>query len=58
MKDRGRALGVVAGEIQAFVESSDEYTEPADGTGDGQLKEERLALGAALADVVRDDRHR
>ncbi|HEY1488236.1 MAG TPA: acyl-CoA dehydrogenase, partial [Micromonosporaceae bacterium] len=45
VRDRGRALGVVAGEIQAFVESNDS------GIPTDQLKEERLALGAALADV-------
>ncbi len=45
VKDRGRALGVVATEIQAFVASSDSDSEG------GQLKEERLALGSALADV-------
>jgi len=42
VKDRGGALVTVAGEIQAFVESE---------AGNGQLKEERLALGGALADV-------
>jgi alkylation response protein AidB-like acyl-CoA dehydrogenase len=52
IRDRGRALTEVAQAIQAFVASSDEYTEPAEGAGSGgQLKEERLALGAALADV-------
>jgi alkylation response protein AidB-like acyl-CoA dehydrogenase len=45
VKDRGRSLGVVAAEIQAFVESSDTDSEG------GQLKEERLALGSALGDV-------
>jgi hypothetical protein len=42
VKDGGRALGVVAGEIKSFLDSE---------AGNGQLKEERLALGAALADV-------
>ena len=42
VKDGGRALGVVANEIMAFI--------AAEG-GNGQLKEERLALGAALADA-------
>jgi alkylation response protein AidB-like acyl-CoA dehydrogenase len=42
VRDRGAALGVVAGEIQTFL---------TDETGNGQLKTERLALGAALADV-------
>jgi hypothetical protein len=42
VRDRGGALGVVAGEIQTFL---------TDETGNGQLKTERLALGAALADV-------
>jgi alkylation response protein AidB-like acyl-CoA dehydrogenase len=44
-KDRGRALGVVAGEIQAYLEAADETDEP------GALKNARLALGAALGDV-------
>ena len=44
-KDRGRALGVVAGEIQTYLESADETDEP------GTLKNARLALGAALGDV-------
>jgi len=42
VKDGGRALMTVAGEIQAFLDSQ---------AGNGQLKEERLSLGAALADV-------
>ncbi|NMO56747.1 acyl-CoA dehydrogenase [Actinoplanes sp. TBRC 11911] len=42
VKNRGRALGVIAGEIQAFAESD---------AGNGQLKEERLALGKALAEL-------
>jgi alkylation response protein AidB-like acyl-CoA dehydrogenase len=52
-KDRGYALGVLAGEVQAFVEAGDAYSEPAGGrvAAGGQLKDERLALGAALADV-------
>ena len=41
-KDGGQALGVVVGEIESFVDSE---------AGNGQLKEERLALAAALADV-------
>jgi len=42
VKDRGVALLTVAGEIQAFLEAEG---------GNGRLKEERLALGKALADV-------
>ncbi|GAB3148049.1 acyl-CoA dehydrogenase [Micromonospora sonneratiae] len=42
VKDGGKALMTVAGEIQAFVESE---------AGNGQLKEERLALGKALVEV-------
>jgi hypothetical protein len=42
VKDGGRALTTVAGEIQAFIESEG---------GNGQLKEERLALAAALAET-------
>jgi alkylation response protein AidB-like acyl-CoA dehydrogenase len=42
VKDQGLALLTVAGEIQAFIDS---------GAGNGQLKEERLALGTALTDV-------
>jgi alkylation response protein AidB-like acyl-CoA dehydrogenase len=41
VKDQGRALLAVAGEIQQFIESEG---------GNGQLKEERLALGRALAE--------
>jgi len=42
VKDQGTALMTVAGEIQAFLEAE---------TGNGQLKEERLALGKALSEV-------
>ncbi|MFI6758302.1 acyl-CoA dehydrogenase [Micromonospora sp. NPDC050417] len=42
VKDNGRALMVVASEIQEFI--------TAEG-GNGQLKEERLALGRALTEV-------
>jgi len=42
VKDGGKALMAVAGEIQAFLEGEG---------GNGQLKEERLALGKALAEV-------
>jgi alkylation response protein AidB-like acyl-CoA dehydrogenase len=42
VKDQGAALMTVAGEIQAFLEAE---------TGNGQLKEERLALGRALSEV-------
>jgi alkylation response protein AidB-like acyl-CoA dehydrogenase len=53
VRDRGRALQVVAAEIQAFVESSDEYSEPdaSPTSGAHQLKDERIALGGALVDV-------
>ncbi|SNT65049.1 hypothetical protein SAMN05421812_119116 [Asanoa hainanensis] len=42
VKDQGRALMAVAGEIQQFIESE---------AGNGQLKEERLALGKALTEA-------
>jgi alkylation response protein AidB-like acyl-CoA dehydrogenase len=42
VKDGGKALLTVAGEIQAFLESEG---------GNGQLKEERLELGKALGEV-------
>jgi alkylation response protein AidB-like acyl-CoA dehydrogenase len=42
VKDGGKALMAVAGEIQAFVESE---------AGNGRLKQERQALGKALAEV-------
>lgn len=42
VKDGGKALMTVAGEIQSFLEGEG---------GNGQLKEERLALGKALAEV-------
>jgi alkylation response protein AidB-like acyl-CoA dehydrogenase len=42
VKDQGRALMTVAGEIQEFLAAE---------TGNGQLKEERLALGKALSEV-------
>ena len=42
MKNNGRALATVAGEIQEFIESE---------AGNGQLKEERLALGKALGEL-------
>ncbi len=41
-KDGGQALGVVVDEIESLLDSE---------AGNGQLKEERLALAAALADV-------
>jgi hypothetical protein len=52
-KDRGFALGTVASEIQAFIASTDEYTEPGDASAaiDGRLKQERLALGKALSEA-------
>jgi len=42
VKDGGVAVGTVAGEIQQFLDEAG---------GNGRLKEERLALGKALADV-------
>src|SRR3954452_9004473 len=42
VKDQGAALMTVAGEIQAFLAAE---------AGNGQLKEERLALGKALGEV-------
>ncbi|GAA0427319.1 acyl-CoA dehydrogenase [Actinoplanes capillaceus] len=42
VKDNGQALGAVAAEIQGFVESE---------AGNGQLKDERLGLGKALAEM-------
>jgi alkylation response protein AidB-like acyl-CoA dehydrogenase len=42
VKDGGTALGVVTNEIQAFIDSE---------AGNGQLKEERTFLAAALADM-------
>ncbi|MEU5563004.1 acyl-CoA dehydrogenase [Micromonospora musae] len=42
VRDNGRALATVAGAIQDFITSEG---------GNGQLKEERQALGKALADV-------
>jgi alkylation response protein AidB-like acyl-CoA dehydrogenase len=42
VRDQGKALLTVAGEIQAFLEAE---------TGNGQLKDERLALGKALGEV-------
>jgi hypothetical protein len=54
VKDRGVGLGMVAAEIQAFIEAGDEYTEPAapsEAGADGRLKEERIALGKALGEA-------
>ncbi|HEU4425073.1 MAG TPA: acyl-CoA dehydrogenase [Pilimelia sp.] len=42
VKDGGKALGTVAAEIQSFLDAD---------AGNGRLKEERLALAAALSDV-------
>jgi alkylation response protein AidB-like acyl-CoA dehydrogenase len=42
VKDRGKALLAVAAEVQEFLEAEG---------GNGRLKEERLALGTALAEV-------
>ena len=55
VKDNGTALLAVAREIQAFVESEGGGDESTAGGHtapvDGQLKEERIALGKALAEV-------
>ncbi|MEU7994610.1 acyl-CoA dehydrogenase [Micromonospora sp. NPDC049060] len=42
VRDNGKALMAVAGEIQEFIATE---------AGNGQLKEERLALGKALAEI-------
>ncbi|MBX6748611.1 MAG: acyl-CoA dehydrogenase [Micromonosporaceae bacterium] len=42
VKDGGRAIGIVANEIKEFIAAE---------AGNGQLKEERLALATALADA-------
>ena len=42
VRDNGQAIGHVAGEIQAFLDSE---------SGNGRLKEERALLATALADV-------
>ncbi len=42
VKDQGQALAAVATDMQAFIESE---------AGNGQLKEERLALGKALGEL-------
>ncbi|BCY04977.1 acyl-CoA dehydrogenase [Actinoplanes sp. L3-i22] len=42
VKDNGRALGTIATEIQGFIESE---------AGNGQLKDERLALGKGLGEL-------
>jgi hypothetical protein len=42
VRDQGRSLAVVAGEMQNFIASE---------AGNGQLKEERLALGKALGEL-------
>ncbi|MFC6018990.1 acyl-CoA dehydrogenase [Plantactinospora solaniradicis] len=54
VRDRGTSLMAVAGEIQGFVESgagSDPVPAMSAEPVDGQLKEERLALGRALGEV-------
>ncbi|MBF9130681.1 acyl-CoA dehydrogenase [Plantactinospora sp. S1510] len=54
VRDRGVSLMAVAGEIQGFVESgvgSDPVPAVSAEPVDGQLKEERLALGRALGEV-------
>lgn len=47
VRDGGRALTRVVGEIQAFLDAPDS----SELSGNGQLKEERALLGTALADV-------
>jgi hypothetical protein len=42
VKDQGRSLAALATEMQGFIESE---------AGNGQLKEERLALGKALGEL-------
>jgi hypothetical protein len=42
VKDQGQALGALAAEMQEFIDSE---------AGNGQLKEERLALGKALGEL-------
>jgi alkylation response protein AidB-like acyl-CoA dehydrogenase len=42
VRDQGRSLAVVAGEMQTFIDTE---------AGNGQLKEERLALGKALGEL-------
>ncbi len=42
VKDQGRALAVIAGDIQQFIDSE---------AGNGQLKQERAALGRALGEL-------
>ncbi|HET9516333.1 MAG TPA: acyl-CoA dehydrogenase [Actinoplanes sp.] len=42
VRDQGRSLAVVAGEMQSFIDTE---------AGNGQLKEERLALGKALGEL-------
>jgi alkylation response protein AidB-like acyl-CoA dehydrogenase len=42
VRDQGQALGVLAGDMQTFIETE---------AGNGQLKEERLALGKALGEL-------
>ncbi len=47
VRDDGRALGYLAGEIRAFLEEPDS----AKGAGNGRLKQERVLLATALTDV-------
>ena len=47
VRDQGRAFGRVVGEIRAFLDAPDS----APAAGHGRLKEERVLLGTALADV-------
>jgi alkylation response protein AidB-like acyl-CoA dehydrogenase len=51
VKDGGAALGVISGEIKAFLSGEGGSNSPTQNPPDGQLKEERLALATALADV-------
>ena len=48
VRDQGKALGTLLGEIDAFAESE---------AGNGRLKEERELLAEAAADVQGDGRH-
>ena len=47
VRDNGRALLTVSGEIQAFLDAPDS----SDSAGNGRLKEERALLATALTDV-------
>ena len=52
VKDQGRALGDLSGQIGAWLAAQSDPSNPgAAGSGDGQLKEERALLQTALEDV-------